>query len=200
MSKLTRYTQQLFGSTAGTNQMAEFGSFANGTPARYTGAAITPAIIQTLSNFLSGWNAAVVGNNSPCIEDMNSLCYLFAYQLSYILQEGIAEYDAGTTYFTNSIVMSGSVLYTSLQDNNTGNSVSASNNAWWAPFGNGGFFQPDTSQNSITTVSGKSLFVPFLTVSTGDTYTVNSGGRLISVDSLTVNGTVIVNGICKIIS
>src|SRR5580698_1314397 len=110
MSRLSRYTQLIFGSSASNNQMAEFGSFNEGTPQRYSGSTITPAIIQNLSNYLGGWFNAVVLSNSPTIEDMNSLCYLFAYQLAYILQVGVPEWDSGTTYYTGDIVSSSGIL------------------------------------------------------------------------------------------
>ena len=121
MAKLTRYTQKIFGSSAGANNMGEFGSFAAGTPARYSGSTITPTIIQALSNYLGGWFDAIDGFNSPCIEDMNSLAFLWAYQLSYLFQQGIPEWDSGTTYYTGSLVNYGGVLWISLIDNNTSN-------------------------------------------------------------------------------
>lgn len=124
MSRLSRFTQKLFGSTAGTNEMSEFGSLAAGTPARYTGATITPTIIQTLGNFLGGWKSAQVGSGNPAIEDMNSLCYLYAYQLSYMLQNGVPEWDSGTTYFIGQVVTDGTgKAYSSLVDNNTNHVV-----------------------------------------------------------------------------
>lgn len=123
MSKILRAAQKLFGSTAGTNQMAEFGSFAAAVPARYSGSTITPAIIQTLSNYLEGWFAAIDGENAPTIEDMNAVCYLFSYQLAYLLQQGVAEWDAATTYFTNSMVSSGGTIYVSLVDTNLNHAV-----------------------------------------------------------------------------
>lgn len=121
MAKLTRYTQLVFGSTAGSNQMAEYGSFAAGTPLTYNGSTITPSIVQALGNYLEGWFGAVLGQNSPAIEDMNALCFLFAYQLTYLMQEGIAEYDASTIYFINSVVNYSGNVYVSLTNNNTGN-------------------------------------------------------------------------------
>lgn len=132
MSKLSRFTQKVFGSIAGGNQMAEFGSLAAGTPLRFSGATISPSIVQNLSNYLTGWFGAVIGGNSPAIEDMNSLCYLFGYQLTYLMQEGVAEWDTDTIYYIGSIANDGiGNLYTSITDTNTGNPVS--NTANWAP-------------------------------------------------------------------
>lgn len=124
MAKLARYFQKLFGSTASVNQISQFGSLAAGTPARYSGATITPALVQNLGNFLQGWNSAQVGAGNPAIEDMNSLCYLFAYQLSYLMQSGIAEWDSSTAYYIGSLVNDGTGgIYASLVDNNTNHAV-----------------------------------------------------------------------------
>ncbi len=132
MSKLTRFTQYLFGSGAGSNEMAEFGSLAAASPTRYSGATVTPALIQALhaSNFGTGWFGAVIGGNSPAIEDMNALCYLFAYQIAYIMQEGISEYDSLTTYYIGSYVNVSGILYRSKIDNNTGNTPSSNPSDW----------------------------------------------------------------------
>jgi len=123
MAKLGRYLQKLFGSTAGTNQMSEFGSLASGTPARFSGTTITPDDIQALSNYLGGWRAAQVGAGNPAIEDMNSLCYLFAYQLAYLMENGVPEWNAETTYYIGSLVSVGGTLYKSLANNNLNNAV-----------------------------------------------------------------------------
>lgn len=137
MAKITRETQLLFGSTAGANQMSEFGSLAAGAAARYSGSTITPAIIQTLSNYLDGWLAAVIGGNSPAIEDWNSICYLFAYQLAYAMQAGIPEWDSATIYYAGSLVtgVAKGTVYVSLSDDNTGNAVT--DDSYWA-FKDGG--------------------------------------------------------------
>lgn len=128
MAKIARKTALIFGSTAGVNQIAEFGSLAASVPAFTT----DPAVIQSLSNYLGGWFQAVIGANSPAIEDMNALCFLYAYQIAYIMQAGVAEYDAGTTYYTGSIVNSGGTLFVSQADNNTGNALTDSTK--WLPF------------------------------------------------------------------
>ena len=137
MAKLTRFTQQVFGSTAAAGRMSEFGSLANGSPATYSGSTITPAIVQTLSNYLQGWDGAVIGGNSPALQDMNALQYLFSYQLGYLLQQGIAEYDPTTTYYTNSFVSFNGVVYVSLRDNNVGTPVNTGSSSWGQPIQNG---------------------------------------------------------------
>jgi hypothetical protein len=151
MSKLTRYTQQVFGSAAGSNQMSEFGSLAAGTPAEYSGATITPTIVQALSNYIDGWFAAVQGQNSPTIQDMNSLFYEVTYQLAYILQEGVGEWDSGTTYFTGSIVNASGILFKSLQDNNLNQAVTVA--AYWAPVGGSIAFTAPTASSNYTVLS-----------------------------------------------
>ncbi len=134
MSKITRATSLLFGSNAGANQIAQFGSLAAASPNFTT----SPATIQALSNYLTGWFAAVIGANSPAIEDMNALCYLFSYQLSYMLQTGVPEWDSGTTYYQGSIVTDtagGGLMYASLTNNNLNNAVTSSAN-WTLVAGN----------------------------------------------------------------
>jgi alpha-tubulin suppressor-like RCC1 family protein len=126
MSKILRKVAKIFGSSAGSNQIAEFGSLAAGSPAFTT----DPVVIQSLSNFLTGWFGAVIGANSPAIEDMNALCYLYAYQIAYLMQAGVPEYDATTTYYTGSLVNSAGSLYRSVVDNNIGNALS--NSSYWA--------------------------------------------------------------------
>lgn len=126
MAKITRKTAKLFASNAGVNQVGEFGSFQVGSPAFTT----DPAVIQSLSAYLVGWFAAVSGPNSPCIEDMNAVCLVFAYQLAYLMQEGISEWDSGTTYFKGSLVTDTGglgLVYKSLTDNNLNNVVTQSN-------------------------------------------------------------------------
>lgn len=108
MAKLTRVFQKLFGSTSGSTQIGIFGSLAAGSP-QFAGT--NPAAVQTLANFEGGWPAAVVGGNSPALEDLNALCFLYAYQLSYLFQQGIPEYDDSTTYFYGSVLQSNGSYY-----------------------------------------------------------------------------------------
>lgn len=119
MAKIQRALMKIFGSNAGPNQIEQFGSLAAGSPVYTT----DPEEIQNLANYLTGWFAGVVGSNSPAIEDMNALCYLFAYQLSYLFQSGVAEWNDETTYYIGSIVQANNFLYLSLTDDNLNNAV-----------------------------------------------------------------------------
>lgn len=125
MAKLPRANQKIFGVTAGLDQIEKFGSLATGTPEFTT----DPEEIQELSNYEEGWFAGVVGNNVPAIEDMNALFYLYSYQLAYIFQAGIPEWNEDTTYFVGSIVNVEGVLYVSIQNTNLNHAVSDA--AWW---------------------------------------------------------------------
>lgn len=120
MAKITRKNAKIFGSSAGPNQIGKFGSLAAGSVAYTT----DPEVIQELSNYLTGWFGAVVGANSPAIEDMNALCYLFAYQIAYLMQTGVPEWNDETTYYIGSMVTDSSQIYVSLTDDNLNNPVS----------------------------------------------------------------------------
>jgi hypothetical protein len=124
---IPRTTQKIFGnSLATTNNVAVWGSLAAGSPA-YTGSLAT---IQSLSQFEQGLNGAVVGNRSPAIQDLNGLFYLLTGQIAYLLQNGIAEWDSGTTYYQTQICRIGTVLYTSLTNANVGNNPATDTNNW----------------------------------------------------------------------
>lgn len=127
MAKITRVTQKQFGSTGPSTDFGQFGSLA-ASAATFTK---DPATIQSLSAFLTGWASAIIGDDRPALEDMNSLFLLAFRQIAYVLQQGVAEYDAATTYYINSIVQSGGYLYISLTDANLGNAVT--NVTYWKP-------------------------------------------------------------------
>ena len=112
MSKITRKTQLQFGSSAalGPGGIGQFGSFAASAIAYSK----DPAVIQALANYLEGWSGAVIGANSPAIEDENSLAYLWAYQLGYVLQQGVGEWDSGTPYFVGSLASANGLLYAAI--------------------------------------------------------------------------------------
>lgn len=118
MAALTRKTAKLFGTTAGAGQVGKFGSFAAGLPATTT----DPAQMQT-AEWLQGWYAAIVGANSPAIEDMNAVHFVLAYQIAYMFEKGIGEWDAATTYYIGSLVNQGGDVYGSLTNNNLNNAI-----------------------------------------------------------------------------
>jgi microcystin-dependent protein len=126
MSKITRVTQLLFGSTGSASKFGQVGSI-NTTKTNTK----DPATIQALPAFLSGLESIVKsGTYKIAIEDLNSLFLLAYYQLSYLMQEGVAEYDAITVYYTNSYCKYNGTLYQSLVDSNTGNTPSSSPSSW----------------------------------------------------------------------
>lgn len=156
MAKILRKVAKIFGSSAGANQIAEFGSLAASAPAYST----DPAVIQSLSNWLVGWFDAVIGANSPAIEDMNAFCYVMAYQIAYLMQAGVAEWDATTTYYIGSMVNSSGSIYTSLIDNNLNNPVTDTTK-WSSLITNVATINPSTqSPYTLTTAdNGKTFLV-----------------------------------------
>jgi hypothetical protein len=164
MSKLSRETMLIFASTAGFEQLEQFGSLANGSPNYLTPVAASIPTIQALSNYLEGWFGGVVGSNLPAIEDMNAIAFLFAYQLAYIFQAGIPEWDAGTTYFTGSLCtgVGNGIIYVSLQDNNTNNALS--NISFWDVNGGG------------ANLVNKSATYPLVAGDNGKTFLTNTSG------------------------
>ncbi len=124
MSKITRKTAIQFGSSAGANEIAQFGSLAASAPLTYSGATADPAVIQGLANWLDGWFAGVETGNSPAIEDMNGFCYVMAYQIAYAMQTGVPEWDSATTYYIGSVVQNGTgALFISNTNANLNNAV-----------------------------------------------------------------------------
>ncbi len=121
MAKLPRVTLTQFGLTGPTASFAEFGSQAASAPIKTK----DPATIQSLSAWVTGWQAAVALGEAPYLEDMNGLLYVLSYMLCYGFQEGVAEYDSGTTYFTGSLIKrtGTSEIYMSLVNTNVGNAL-----------------------------------------------------------------------------
>jgi hypothetical protein len=63
---------------------------------------------------------------------MNALFYLCFYQLCYMMQLGLAEWDSETTYYKGSLAQDGSGnIYVSITDGNIGNALSSTAN--WLP-------------------------------------------------------------------
>lgn len=129
MPKITRATQQIFGSSAPSTQITAFGTAMTSDPVYTT----DPAELQTNAS-LQGWNAAIMSDKAPFEEDTNGLFYLITRQLAYLFQQGIPEWDANTVYYQNSqcsVVQDGIlVIKRSLTDNNIGNNPVTDNVNW----------------------------------------------------------------------
>lgn len=129
MPKITRATQQIFGSNAPSTQITAFGTAMTANPVYTT----NPAELQTNAS-LQGWDAAIMSDKAPFEEDTNGLFYLVTRQLAYLFQQGIPEWDANTVYYQNSqcSVMQDGILVIkrSLTDNNIGNDPSTDNVNW----------------------------------------------------------------------
>lgn len=120
MARLTRQTLNVFAGSA-SNQ-GTFGSAQAGSPAVST----SPTTVQSLGAWAAGWNDATVsGQKLPTLEEYQGVQFVHSYMDAYIFQEGIPEYDAGTTYFQHSIVKKPNTyqIYGSLIDNNIGNAL-----------------------------------------------------------------------------
>lgn len=172
MARITRVAMQIFGSNAASDQMAVFGSLAAGSP-QLIGPG-SPGAIMALPQYLDGWFASVINGGAPTIEDMNALQYLNSYQLAYILQQGIPEWNSSTTYYTNNFVASNGLLYVSMQDNNLNHAVSSG--SYWMAFASGG------SSVGVTALNGLQGNV---SIAQGSNVTVNTTGSSIIISSVT---------------
>lgn len=151
MSKIPRKNMKVFASNAGAQQLGVVGSLAAAAPTYST----DPETIQSLANYLTGWYGVVIGVNSPALQDFNSLCYLFAYQLAYLFQTGVAEWNTSTTYFIGSLVNDGlGNLFYSVTDNNVGNALTDATN--WRR-GGSGYRDVTTTDAGTTADAGKVL-------------------------------------------
>lgn len=130
MPKIERKTQKIFGGNAESDQLAVFGSMITGTP-------VYNDDIETLQSeaYTEGWKAAVAANEAPFMEEMNGVQYGFSKQLAYLFQQGIPEWDAGTTYYLNSFCQVGGVIYKSKLDENINHSPGDdTEEIYWTPF------------------------------------------------------------------
>jgi hypothetical protein len=128
-SKIIRKTAQLFGVSAGATGVEEFASKQTGGTLVYS---IDPSDLQTAA-WSIGWLASIYqGAFAPYYQDRNAVDLVAFYQIAYLLQQGIPEWDASTTYFQNSVVQNVGRIYISLIDSNLNNvPPSGASNAYW---------------------------------------------------------------------
>ena len=130
MPKITRQTFKQFAvNVNAASDICEFGTPATGSPI-YTN---TISTLQANAAWTTGWAAETVANNRPFLEDMNAYCYVLAYMMAYLMEMGIPEYDAGTTYYTNSVVQYSGLFYQSKVDSNVGNTPTIGANWQFMP-------------------------------------------------------------------
>jgi len=126
-SKIVRRTLIQFGTTV--NPASEIGQFGGYTTLDFSG---DVGIMQSGTAWSRGWFGETINTNRPFIQDMNSISFVYGYMLSYIMQMGIPEWDAGTTYYLNSICQIAGQIYISLIDNNLNNNPGTSPTDWQA--------------------------------------------------------------------
>lgn len=145
MARLSRVVGRIFGQGSGVDQISKFGSLFAGAAAFTTDAAQA----QSLSNWLDGWFSAAIGGNAPAIEDMNAVCFVLAYQISYMLSAGVPEWNTDTNYFIGQFASDGAgVLYVSLTDDNAGNALSSTAN--WRRYQSAGAVRALSSNTTLT--------------------------------------------------
>lgn len=128
MPKLPRKTQKIFAGSADNNGV--FGSAADNTKVLSNDL----DVIQSKPAYNTGWITAVLGQRKyPALEEFQALQYMFSYQLKYIFENGIPEYDASTEYYSFSVVRQTGTyqLYGSAIDSNMGNPLNDTN--YWTP-------------------------------------------------------------------
>lgn len=125
MAKLLRKIQKIFGENAPETDIGIIGSLAAANP----DTSKDVEEIQSLGNYLNGWDDVSLGAYWPPLEDRNGLDYVITYQLAYLMQQGVPEWNSLTTYYTNSIVAVNGVLYLSKTDDNLNNPVT--DNDFW---------------------------------------------------------------------
>ena len=137
MAKLTRVTAKVFGETASTtNTPKEIGQFGSAKAGTYN-ATGDIATIQSLSAWSNGWIDAVTPTQQfPPLPEMTGVHKVLSQQIAYTLQQGIPEWDSGTTYYTNGFCSKAGKIYISLADNNT-NKDPESETTYWQEFTSG---------------------------------------------------------------
>lgn len=133
MTKYSRITGKVFGASANATladpEIAQFGSGKAGT---YNGTSDV-AIIQSLSAWQNGFIDCVTPSTQfPPLPEMTGFGKVLSYQLCYLLQQGVAEYDSGTTYYEGNWISYNKGLYVAKQDNFT--NQAPTNTAYWEKF------------------------------------------------------------------
>lgn len=135
MAKIPRVTAKIFAGKAQEDDLGQFGSALTGTKITNTDI----SVLQALPAYEEGWRSAVISErNYPTLQEMNSVQRIASQQIAYTLQNGMPEWDEGTTYYTNQFCRVGTNFYFSKIDNNIGNNPELAVDEWELWSGGGG--------------------------------------------------------------
>lgn len=131
MPAIQRKLFKPFATNAALDEISQIGSLRAGSPTFSK----DPDVVQALANNTDGWFAIAMGENSPAIEDMNAIQFIFAYMISYILEKGIPEWQIGTTYYENSFVSFNGRIYKCVDNDPSGiTGVDVTIGTSWVPY------------------------------------------------------------------
>lgn len=133
-TNLAKKQQKIFASntTIADEQLSVFGSKAQTGTMQFS---LDPNILQNNENWKNGWQNATIIKDCPFQEDFNTVEFVNTYNLAYLFQKGIPEYDPTTTYFKGSIVLSITsdkipVIFYSKTDSNINNNPLTDTTNW----------------------------------------------------------------------
>ncbi len=137
MTKYTRLTGKVFGSSAtATGDDPEIGQFGSALAGTYNGTTDI-ATIQKLPAWQKGFIGCVTPTTQfPPLPEMTGFGKVLSHQICYLLQQGVPEYDSGTTYYIGNWCAYNGKLYISKTDENLNNLPTDTTN--WEQF-TGGF-------------------------------------------------------------
>lgn len=117
MTKYTRLTGKVFGSSAtATGDDPEIGQFGSALAGTYNGTTDV-SVIQNLPAWQKGFIGCVTPNTQfPPLPEMTGFGKVLSHQICYLLQQGVPEYDSGTTYYTGNWCSYNNSLYTAKVD------------------------------------------------------------------------------------
>lgn len=133
MPGIARKTQSLFGgSLTPTGNLSIWGSLALNGAASYSG---DPNVLQSAA-WLQGFNQSLIGNRSPTKEDLAAMFYTLTWQLGYLLERGIPEWDpsGNTNYYQGDLARVGSTVYQVTTAGPVGATSPASDTNNWATY------------------------------------------------------------------
>ena len=183
MPKITRQNHKILGGTGSSDNFAKFGSLVAAAPIKTKDI----ATIQSLPAWDEGFQSSIFGaNKNLLLQDLNSAFYEHSYQIANILQDGVAAWQAATTYYIGSIVRKDGTfeLYGSATNDNTGQALPAqANSAQWTYLN-----PPPLPPGAVLDYMGRRVAVGFLGAD-GSAVDRTTYAALLANVSETLNGT-----------